>query len=351
MFDVPIAAMVFNRPHFAQALFETIRRVQPKRLFVVCDAARPDRDDEAERVAQTRAAFAHIDWPCEVTRIYADQNMGCGLRIRSGISTAFEDVERLIVLEDDCRPNETFFRFCDQLLRRYADDPRLMAVSGNCFHEEVPEDASYYFSKYAHCWGWATWRRAWQLYDDTICDWPNIVLSQRYSDLFETEHEMAYWTYQFDRIARGRCDTWDLQWMLTCWFNEGLTALPCRNLVENLGFSDDATHTMGDSPLANLPTFEIPEIIHPTSVFRNDHADRETDRLVFSGTWEEPGMIKRTLNRVRRKITKGQLAPRGLALKTPLHEVISTNAHETLSTPAHEAIGDLSEFVVSTRPK
>lgn len=301
MSDIPIAIIVFNRPDMAHALVNRLREIRPSRLFVIADGARSDRPDEAEQVAKTRSAINHIDWPCDIARIYSDQNLGCGVRIRTGISQAFEAADKLIILEDDCRPNQTFFRFTDQLLNRYEDDRRVMAITGNCFHDRMPGGQSYYFSKYPNCWGWATWRRAWELYDSCECDWQTLSNSDRYAQLFETRHEQAYWTQLLDRIAQGRLDTWDVQWVLACWLNGGLTAAPTKNLVSNVGFNDLATHTTFDSPLAALPTYELETIEHPATVKRDAAVDRESDRLLYSGTWKHPGILKSTRDLIRRR--------------------------------------------------
>lgn len=301
MFEIPLVLIVFNRPELTRGLLDCIRKIHPTRLFLVADGARHDRAEESEKVARTREVLREIDWPCNITKIFAEHNMGCGLRIRSGISEAFESVDRLVVLEDDCRPNEHFFRFAQCILARYEENPRVMAVSGMCSHDRVPTQQSYYFSRYAHCWGWGTWRRAWRLYDESACNWPSISISKRYENLFATEHEMAYWTNLLDRISLGRMDTWDVQWMLTCWLNNGLTVLPTKNLVSNVGFGEDATHTRGDSPLANLPTFKIGAIKHPAAVTQDIVADRESDRLLFSGAWDRPKFAKAMRSLFRRK--------------------------------------------------
>ena len=161
MFDVPIALVIFNRPDMARGLVHRLRMVRPSRLYVIADGPRPNRGGEAELVSATRAALDDIDWPCQVSKIFSEENLGCGLRIQSGISAVLREEEQLIVLEDDCRPNRSFFAYTAELLQRYEQDRRVMAISGTCFHQQVPSGQSYYFSRYAHCWGWATWRRAW----------------------------------------------------------------------------------------------------------------------------------------------------------------------------------------------
>lgn len=301
MTDAPIALIIFNRPEMTRSLVDCLRDNRPSRLFVIADGARDDRCGEADKVAQTRDVIGEIDWPCEISQLYSDKNLGCGQRIRSGITEAFNEVDKLIVLEDDCRPNQTFFRFTQELLQRFESDSTIMAISGTCFHDQVPKDQSYYFSRYAHCWGWATWRRAWRLYDTVDCDWDALSTSIRYAELFETKHQMAFWTQLLDRIAQGKLDTWDVQWMLACWLNKGLTIAPTQNLVSNVGFTECATHTNDDSPHASLPTFEMGELRHPQVVQRAIHADAVSEKLLFSGTWKNPGIFKSTVDVLRRR--------------------------------------------------
>ncbi|MCG8650658.1 MAG: glycosyltransferase family 2 protein [Pirellulales bacterium] len=301
MFDVPIALMVFNRPEMARGLVDSLRVIRPSRLFVIADGPRPDRAGEAKLVSRTRQAVEQIDWPCQITRVFAKENLGCGLRIRSGISAALGEVDRLIVLEDDCRPNPSFFRYTAELLQRFETESRVMAISGTCFHQQVPSGQSYYFSRYAHCWGWATWRRAWELSDLSGCDWNQLRSSRVFADLFDTPHQMAYWRCLLDQIAQGKLDTWDVQWMLACWLNGGLAVTPTKNLVSNVGFGESATHTIDDPQLSSLLTYGLGELNHPQVISRDVAADAESDRLLFSGTWRKPGMLKSLIDQLRRR--------------------------------------------------
>ena len=304
MFDIPIALIIFNRPNLTRLLIDRIRPIQPRRLFVIADGPRQNRDNESEKVSLTRRLIERIDWPCDLTRLYASENLGCGYRIRSGINQVFQSVDQLIILEDDCMPNQSFFRYCKSLLRRYQNEPRVMSIAGTSFHRNTPQEASYYFSRYAHCWGWATWRRAWQLYDTSFSDWRRLSTSDRFAKLFDSPHQRAFWTHNLDRVSQGRADTWDVQWMLTCWLNGGLSAIPRQNLVSNIGFGEDATHTHKQSDLDSLPTFELDALVHPDCVRRDFAADAYSDQILFSGTWKHPGIYKSTTNRLKRLFCK-----------------------------------------------
>jgi hypothetical protein len=195
--------------------------------------------------------------------------------VSSGIDWVFEHVDRAIILEDDCLPDPTFFRFCDELLDRYVDNERIAMISGDNFQFGRPvTDDSYYFSYVTHVWGWATWRRSWRQYDVGMKRWEQV----RETDWLEGYLDHAGFARQmrhnFDRVWRGEVDTWDAQWTLACWLNDGLTILPAGNLVRNIGFGSGATHTKAASPLANLPVEPMSfPLKHPAEVRRNKAAD------------------------------------------------------------------------------
>ena len=297
-FDVPIAFIVFNRPEIAAQTFEQIRHVRPKHLCIISDGPRDHVDGEAERVEQSRAVAESCDWPCEVQRIYSDMNLGCGKRVSSGISEVFRNHEQAIIVEDDCLVEDSFFDYCSTLLNRYASDTRIMAISGDNFHQgKTYGDSSYYFSKYPHCWGWATWRRAWQHYDAALKNWPSYRSSQDLAVWSDSYLELDYWIRNFDAVYEERIDTWDFTWTLACWMQNGLTALPNVNLVSNLGFGPEATHTTGESQWANLPTSSIGKLKHPTDVRRCYVADRSTDLRMFSRNRVRAKHVIRSLKR------------------------------------------------------
>lgn len=236
--DVPVVFIVFNRPEVTRRVFAEIARQRPRQLFIVSDGPRPQREGEAQRVDQTRAITEVINWPCEVHRNYAEANMGCKRRVSSGIDWAFSLVDRAIILEDDCLPAPAFFDYCKDMLSRYEHEQRVFAVSGSFFGEETGSPG-HYFSSYALMWGWATWRSRWQHYRVNPTDYSSVLLRT----WWRRPIVLAYWLQISRRIASGALDTWDIQWILTVWRHGALACRPNRNLVENLGFGADATHT------------------------------------------------------------------------------------------------------------
>lgn len=298
--ETPVLLVIFNRPDLTARAMEILRRIQPRRLFIAADGPRRDRPGEAEACAQTREVVDHVDWCCEVVRDYAEDNMGCGRRVSSGITWVFEHVEAAIILEDDCLPSPSFFRFCGELLDRYRDDNKIMHIGGsNMVPHGMSGKASYRFSKYPHIWGWATWKRAWARYDFGMSAWHDYRRSKAFVQRCPNRDERAYWTWYFDLMTGPNpADTWDYQWQFACWLHNGLAISPSVNLVTNAGFRSDGTHTKADSPWANMPAFEIGEMVPPPRV----EADRRADWWEFvhhyGGEWYREQT--RPMNRLRR---------------------------------------------------
>jgi len=279
----PVAFIIFNRPDTTALVFAEIAKARPPKLLVVGDGPRAHKAGEAERVAATRAIIDQVDWPCEVLTHFSDTNLGCKKRVSSGIDWVFEQVEEAIILEDDCLPNQSFFQFCQEMLEYYRHDSRIGMISGNNFQvggKTVPY--SYYFSKYTHIWGWASWRDRWQAYDVDMMIWPQVKKEGRLLDLIMTKSEVPYWKSIFDRVYRGEIDTWDYQWSFANWCLGRINVLPSVNLISNVGFGSNATRTVIPSPLANLPTQAMPfPLKHPSIQARSQDADRFSDRRCF----------------------------------------------------------------------
>ena len=254
--NTPIAMLVFNRPVPTLRVFDAVRAARPSKLLVVADGPRHDRSGEAQLCSETRAIFEKIDWPCEVLTNYAQYNLGCRNRVSSGLKWIFEQVEEAIILEDDCLPDPSFFRFCSDLLDRYRHDSTIGLISGNNFlpHGYTRASASYYYSRFPHIWGWASWRRSFQYYDLTMSNWPMLSSQGWLEDIFNDDiAAVSYWRSLFNRVFRGEIDTWDYQLVYSLWLNGMKSICPSTNLVSNIGFGPDATHTHGTSPYANLP--------------------------------------------------------------------------------------------------
>ena len=275
----PVAYIIFNRPRHTRETFAAIRAQRPETLLIISDGPREGHPTDAERCRETREIVEQIDWPCRVLKNYAQQNMGCKKRVSSGLDWVFEQVERAIILEDDCLPNDDFFGFCDTLLDRYEQDERVWVVTGNNFQRgQKRGDAAYYFSKYNHCWGWATWRRAWQHYRVDMPFWPEWKDTADWRHKTLDSVERTVWSGFLDRVKNGEIDTWDYQWTACAWYYGGLTATPNVNLVTNLGFGPDATHTVTTGDQEGLPAQPLGPLTHPEVIKQ----DRAADRFVFN---------------------------------------------------------------------
>ena len=310
----PVAFIIFNRPDTTERVFAEIARAKPPKLLVVGDGARVNRPGEAEKVAAARAIIQRVDWDCEVLTNFSEVNLGCKRRVSSGIDWVFEQVEEAIILEDDCLPHPDFFRFCDELLEKYKNDSRVWVVTGDNFQNGLKRgDASYYFSRYNHVWGWATWRRAWQRYDGDLSFWPEWKRTEDWVAKQPDKIERKYWGKIFDRMHAGEIDTWDYAWTATVWYYGGLTATPNVNLVSNIGFGVESTHTASaDSPLANMPTGNLGRLSHPFELTQNVEADRYVFDHSFGGRnmrfpWSLLNLPQRAAGYVYRK-RKGSFA-------------------------------------------
>ena len=216
---------------------------------------------------------------------YSSVNLGCKNRVASGIDWVFEKVSEAIILEDDCLPDPTFFRFCQEMLERYRDDQRIGMISGDNFQfDRRRNNDSYYFSKYVHVWGWASWRDRWAgIYDVTMARWPRIRDGGRLVDIVGNRSEAAYWHNIFESVHRGDIDTWDYQWLFANWLEGRMSILPAVNMISNVGFDKNATHTIAeDRGVSNLRLSQMGfPLVHPPGVFRNIQADRFSDRRCF----------------------------------------------------------------------
>lgn len=279
--------MVFSRPDTTRRVFDTIRRARPTRLYVAADGPRPGHPTDAARCAETRAVVQEVDWPCEVFTLFQEQNLNCGLAPVTAMNWFFEREPEGIILEDDCVPAPSFFPFCAELLARYRDDARVMHIGGNNFGLEArgplgPDAPSYYFSTQRNSWGWATWRRAWQLYDYHLTDFRRVVAAGELNDAFTGPLEKRY---RLGKMAGVLAlpqppDVWDYQWEYTIARHHGLYIVPAVNLVGNIGFGGDSTHTHdGGDTMGALPARDVAfPLRHPAQVAR----DRRRDNRRFN---------------------------------------------------------------------
>ena len=274
----PVLFLTFNRPAITQRVFEAIRKAKPSRLFIAADGPRADHPGDRQLCSEARRVAAEVDWPCEVLTLFREKNLGCKKAVSSAIDWFFSQVTKGIILEDDCLPHHDFFTFCDSMLEYYEDDERVWVITGNNFqHSRKRGNAAYYFSKYNHCWGWASWRRSWQFYRGDLPFWQEWNHSTDWFLKMQDRVEQRYWTDIFERVRSNEIDSWAYPWTASVWYHGGLTVTPNVNLVTNIGLGPDATHTISKKYKEGLPVNSLGPLIHPKMV----EQDKKADRYVF----------------------------------------------------------------------
>lgn len=310
----PVVFLIFNRPDTTEKVFREIARARPPKLLVVADGPRSDHPGEKEKCMAARSVIERVDWGCKVLKNYSEVNLGCKRRVSSGLDWAFNIVAEAIILEDDCVPTQSFFRFCQELLDYYRDDTRVMNISGTNwqFGRKIGK-GSYYFSKYNLIWGWATWKRAWKHYDVNMKTFPRFKEENQIRNIFRTIAEQNHFLKLFEKTYEGKIDTWDFQWMYSRLIANGLSILPNTNLIRNIGFREDATHTKEiDSKRKNNPAMELEfPLKHPDFMLVNDCADKR----IFQEFMYKPlllrlartviNLLPQRIVKILRKIKKG----------------------------------------------
>lgn len=277
MYEVKHAVVlfIFIRQDSVIAIINCLRQVQPKRLYIVGEGYRLDKPGEKERVIEVRNMVRDsINWPCEVYENFVEFDIGAGKRISSGINWVFEREDKAIFIEDDVIPSLSFFRFCDEMLETYEDQPNIMAISGNNVIPDFDIMSSYTFSSIPFIWGWATWKRAWKSYDYHISSWKDIKKSGLLKKKIQNKRFYELREHEFDLAYKGIDYTWDYQWAYQLLINDGLCIVPHKNLVRNVGIGEGATNTRDEQPMKDRPADEITfPLSHPDSVKVNQDYD------------------------------------------------------------------------------
>lgn len=283
----PVLLLIFNRPDMTVRVFERIRDVRPEQLFIAADGPRPHGPSDVQLCNEARnCVLDRIDWPCEVKTLFRDENLGCKDAVSSAITWFFEHVDQGIILEDDCLPDPSFFPFCGTLLEKYRNTEEIMMISGDNFQPKQRGQASYYFSRYVHIWGWATWRRAWKHYDLSMEKWPDYRDGRKLYEFLPRKTARKR-EQQFNRAYSGNITTWDTQWVFACWEKEGLSILPNSNLITNIDTSG-GTHMKIYDPCIHraLVPMEFP-LAHPLCIEPHIAADAYTRKYVTLRGWEQ----------------------------------------------------------------
>jgi len=288
IFNTAILFMVFNRPFTTLQVFEKIRQARPSKLYVFSDGSRDGYEGEKERVAKVREIATTVDWPCDVKTLFHEQNLGCKKGCITAINWFFDNEEKGIILEDDCLPHIDFFNFCENLLSLYVDDERVSFISGSNFQNgKWVGDASYYFSKYPHLWGWATWRDRWKKYEvGNMKFWPAFKNSKEFYEKMPDKVEQRFWKNIFNLMFLNKIDTWCYPLNASVWYRGGLTVIPNVNLISNIGFGDNATHTKNNNDkFSKMPVYELKSLVHPKKIDSDSVADQHTFNYQYGGKY------------------------------------------------------------------
>lgn len=283
--DIAILIIIFNRPDFSALLLKQLEILKPTKLYIVSDGAR----DEQEKiiVEESRMIFNTIGWKCDIKYNYATYNMGLKNRIISGIDWVFENEEQLIILEDDCIPHPDFFPFCETMLAKYKNDENVMCINGCNLNQilTINNNASYFFSRYANSWGWATWRDSWNKFDRDLKGLHDTDINTKFKRVLPSGlRARLYWKYIFSKVQSSHINSWAFRWMFTLFENNAFAIVPKINLISNKGADSRSTNTRGKLHFINLPTGKLltSEIIDPTNLETDSIYDSWIENTIYS---------------------------------------------------------------------
>jgi len=274
-FKTPVLFIIFNKPETTERVFEAIRAMKPKHLFIAADGLRKGNEQDKINCPKVREIIKKVDWPCNLKTLFQKENLGCKKGEVAAMDWFFNNVEYGIVLEDDALPSKSFFKFCEELLKKYKDDERVMHISGGNFQRGFKRnDYSYYFSKHVLIWGWASWKRAWKKYDINVKLYPQIKKQGLLKDLYPNFFERMNMKNSLDLIYYKNFDTWDFQWSFSVLVHGGFSIIPNENLVQNIGMVSGATHMTSFDKERSLSTKEMHfPLKHPPFMIQDKKLD------------------------------------------------------------------------------
>jgi len=287
VFNTPILFIIFNRPDTAKKVFKKIQEIKPKQLFIAADGPRKNKPEDVELCKQTREILNDINWDCELKTLLREENVGCQKGPADAISWFFEHVEEGIILEDDCLPSDSFFPFCEELLEKYRYDTRIMHIGGESKLPDYENPDSYYFSRLAYVWGWATWKRAWQLMDSNLTNFEEFKQRNILKDKVRNKYHRQDWIKNF-KAAKDGNTIWDFLWQYTLFIQNGLAIVPTKNLILNIGFGEQATHTFYAPDYYDQMKLEtLPEnkLKHPNSIYIDEDLQH---KVMINCKWMNP---------------------------------------------------------------
>jgi hypothetical protein len=282
----PVVLFAFNRPELASRVFQVIREAKPTRLFVIIDGPRSGNSSDLSLSKKVIDIVSVVDWECDVSYEIAEENLGIRKRFVTGLQAVFSQVDEAIIVEDDCLPNQSFFTFQQEMLRRYRFDPSVGIVCGfNPLGQTANIRDSYFFSVFSSVWGWGTWKRVWDSYDQDAKQWLTPNGRNVVNSAIETKSAKRFWGHNFDLVSKNlEYSTWDYQMVFNQILNKRLNIFPRTSLVSNIGFSIDANHTMDvNHPLASIKSEDL-EALDSGNVLKiaNKDFDRRLEKELFN---------------------------------------------------------------------
>lgn len=269
---IPILILIYNRQFETKQLIKSLKKIKPKKIYIGADGPKNNFIDK-EKCLQTRLVLTKINWSCKIEKNFSKTNLGCKKSITKNLNWFFKKEKEGVILEDDCIPNKDFFRFTKIMLKKYRNNKKIFSISGSNHCKNKKNSTSYYFSKYSHCWGWATWRRAWKKNSPNLNFWPKFKSSKAWIDLHNDIIERRYWNKIFDNVKKKKFDSWAYPWTLSVWYNKGVSIIPNKNLINNIGYGFSSTNSILREKKNYKKYFLDKNIKHPkliTSDFKKD---------------------------------------------------------------------------------
>ena len=285
---MPVTLIIFNRPDLTKRLIESLKEIKPKNLYIIADGPRANKSNDYNNCQQTRKIIESIDWECIIKKNYSDTNLGCKKRISSGLDWVFENVEETIILEDDCIPNPIFFEYCEFMLKKYKNVPSVMSIEGTRVTEEYKVPNVDEVSKYAGLWGWATWKESWNRIDLNFESY-NYKNKYRLLKSIGINHFLTY-NRLFELCRQNKIDSWGYAWIYTILKENGYAILPSTNLIKNVGFGNEATHTNNSN--SELSKLRISEENVELNDLNKLYLNSNYDRAYFKIHNDQSGLVK-----------------------------------------------------------
>ena len=281
MYNIPILLLAYKRTKNIKKILKILKKLNATKLYVSIDGPKNNNPDFYQN-KKVKEIFDNLNWNYKIKKNYLKINYGCRDAVSNGIDWFFENEKMGIIIEDDCLPNKSFFKFCKKNLIFFRNNKKIGCITGNNFQSKKnykTYNYDYYFSKYPHCWGWATWRRSWKLYDRNIKFWKNFKNSKSWKQYFEEKDQYRYWTKIFDNCYKNKLDSWAFPWALCLWKKNLLTVTPSVNLVKNTGFEEDATHTITKDDDMLYQNYELKNC---SKKLKKIEIDKKMDDYVFN---------------------------------------------------------------------